>query len=130
MALHLHSVTIVVSNMAKSIAFYRTLGLQIADNMEQEPFVDCMADGTTYICLVSESTVTTHRPHWVRNEASSSVSLHFKLDKQGDVDVIHTRFMNHNYESSMQPYDAPWGERYAQVLDPDGHTIALFASLK
>jgi uncharacterized glyoxalase superfamily protein PhnB len=27
------------------------------------------------------------------------------------------------------PYDAPWGQRYATVADPDGYRVDLFALL-
>ena len=29
----------------------------------------------------------------------------------------------------LAPYDAPWGQRYATVLDPDGNLTDLFAPL-
>ena len=28
--------------------------------------------------------------------------------------------------SSHEPYDAPWGQRYATVADPDGYRVDLF----
>jgi uncharacterized glyoxalase superfamily protein PhnB len=31
------------------------------------------------------------------------------------------------YPGSLSPYDAPWGQRYATVLDPDGNIVDLFA---
>lgn len=31
--------------------------------------------------------------------------------------------------SAMAPFDAPWGQRYAGVLDPDGYQVPLFAPL-
>jgi len=29
----------------------------------------------------------------------------------------------------LAPYDAPWGQRYATVLDPDGNIVDFFAAL-
>lgn len=29
---------------------------------------------------------------------------------------------------AKQPFDAPWGQRYATVLDPDGNAVDLFAA--
>lgn len=126
---HLHTVTIIVKDLGKSIAFYRLLGLDIPDGMEHESHVDCTTSGSMNICLVPETTVQLHRPDWKNPGANSSISLQFKCSTQGDVDVMYTKFMNEEYTSSMLPYNTPWGERYAQVLDPDGTTIALFASL-
>lgn len=31
--------------------------------------------------------------------------------------------------SDVVPFDAPWGQRYATVLDPDGNGVDLFAPL-
>lgn len=130
MKTHLHSVTIIVRDLAKSIAFYRMLGLDIPDGLENETHVDCTSAGSMNICLVPETTVQQHRPGWQYPGANGSISLHFKCSTQGDVDVMYTKFMNEEYQSSMLPYNTPWGERYAQVLDPDGNTVALFASLR
>jgi uncharacterized glyoxalase superfamily protein PhnB len=30
----------------------------------------------------------------------------------------------------MEPWDADWGQRYAQVKDPDGNSVDLFAALE
>ncbi len=126
---NLHTVTIIVRDLSKSIAFYRMLGLEIPDGMENESHVDCTASGNMNICLVPETTVKQHRPGWQYPGANGAISLHFKCANQGDVDVMYTQFMNEEYTSSMLPSNTPWGERYAQVFDPDGNTIALFASL-
>jgi uncharacterized glyoxalase superfamily protein PhnB len=29
----------------------------------------------------------------------------------------------------LPPFDAPWGQRYATVHDPDGNAVELFAAL-
>lgn len=33
------------------------------------------------------------------------------------------------FHSHVAPFDAPWGQRYATVLDPDGNHVDLFAPL-
>src|SRR6266487_2250142 len=33
------------------------------------------------------------------------------------------------HPGSLEPYDAPWGQRYATILDPDGNMVDLFALL-
>jgi len=29
----------------------------------------------------------------------------------------------------LEPLDAPWGQRYATILDPDGNAVDLFCPL-
>lgn len=33
------------------------------------------------------------------------------------------------FNGKKEPWDAFWGQRYAQIEDPDGHTVDLFAPL-
>ena len=33
------------------------------------------------------------------------------------------------FASKSEPWDAFWGQRYAQVVDPDGNDVDLFAPL-
>ena len=39
------------------------------------------------------------------------------------------RLTKAGYPGSLKPYDAPWGQRYATILDPDGNMVDLFAPL-
>jgi PhnB protein len=42
-----------------------------------------------------------------------------------DVDAAHRQAVTAGAESVMEPYDAFWGDRYAQVRDPFGHLWSL-----
>jgi len=33
------------------------------------------------------------------------------------------------YQGIHEPWDAPWGQRYATVLDPDGNAVDLYCPL-
>jgi len=39
------------------------------------------------------------------------------------------RLTQAGYSGSLRPYDAPWGQRHASVLDPDANLVDLFAPL-
>ena len=43
----------------------------------------------------------------------------------GDVDAMHARARSHGYEPEFPPSDAPWGERYFHLRDPDGHELSF-----
>ena len=46
-----------------------------------------------------------------------------------DVDATYERLVSLGYDGHKEPFDAPWGQRYALVHDPDGNSVDLFASL-
>ena len=41
-----------------------------------------------------------------------------------DVDALHAQLIGGGIEAPT-PRDAPWGERYFHVLDPDGHELSF-----
>ena len=41
-----------------------------------------------------------------------------------DVDALHERLAKAGVEAPS-PRDAPWGERYFHLLDPDGHELSF-----
>jgi uncharacterized glyoxalase superfamily protein PhnB len=45
------------------------------------------------------------------------------------VDRTHAELVGAGHRSHKDPWDAPWGQRYAVVLDPDGTSVDLFAPL-
>ena len=57
--------------------------------------------------------------------ASSFSAIVLVIFWVADVDVMHARARAHGYEPEMAPADAPWGERYFHVLDPDGHELSF-----
>ena len=45
------------------------------------------------------------------------------------VDASYARLIEAGFEGEKEPWDAFWGQRYAQVLDPDGVPVDLYAAL-
>ena len=41
-----------------------------------------------------------------------------------DVDALHAQLTSAGVDAP-EPRDAPWGERYFHVLDPDGHELSF-----
>ena len=51
------------------------------------------------------------------------------LESPAEVDAMFERLTRAGHPGSLKPYDAPWGQRYATVLDPDRNLVDLFAPL-
>ena len=42
-----------------------------------------------------------------------------------DVDAVHRRAVAAGHSPETEPADAPWGERYFHLRDPDGHELSF-----
>jgi uncharacterized glyoxalase superfamily protein PhnB len=43
--------------------------------------------------------------------------------------VVIEKLTAAGHSGSLPPFDAPWGQRYATVVDPNGTSVDLFAAL-
>ena len=65
-----------------------------------------------------------------REEPSGQrMALAFECESADDVNATYARLVEAGYEGKKAPYDAFWGQRYANVADPDGNVVDLFAAL-
>ena len=67
-------------------------------------------------------------PDWIE-PAGHRMGLAFQCSSPGDVDATHARVIAAGFRSKKDPWDAFWGQRYAQVMDPDDNAVDLFAPL-
>ena len=123
----LNAVGIVASDMARSIRFYRALGLDVAETPD-EGHVDTVLPNGVRLMLDSEEVIRSFRPEWSR-ETGNQVALALECASPAEVDDVYARVTAAGFEGEKDPWDAFWGQRYAQLRDPDGVPIDLYASL-
>jgi uncharacterized glyoxalase superfamily protein PhnB len=58
------------------------------------------------------------------------MSLAFACESPAEVDAKFRELVDAGYHGHKEPWDAFWGQRYAEVLDPDGNVVDLFAPLE
>jgi catechol 2,3-dioxygenase-like lactoylglutathione lyase family enzyme len=119
---------IVVDDMARSLAFYRLLGLDIAEGQENEPYVEVITPNGYRLSWNSAAMMREIDPGWTP-PTGSRLALAFKCDSPADVDAVYHRLVTAGFRGHKAPWDAFWGQRYATVLDPDGLGVDLFAPL-
>jgi catechol 2,3-dioxygenase-like lactoylglutathione lyase family enzyme len=124
----LNATGIVVSDMARSIGFYRLLGLDVPETPD-EGHVDAFLPNGVRFMLDSEETVRSFRPDWKR-ETGNQLGLAFECESPAEVDEVYTRAVDAGFHGEKEPWDAFWGQRYAQLQDPDGVPVDLYASLE
>lgn len=123
----LNAIGIVASDMARSIRFYRLLGLDVPETPD-EGHVDTFLRNGVRFMLDTEDTVRSFRPDWKR-ETGNQLGIAFECENPAEVDEIYSRVAEAGFHAEKAPWDAVWGQRYAQLLDPDGVPVDLYATL-
>jgi uncharacterized glyoxalase superfamily protein PhnB len=123
----LNAVGIVTSDMARSIRFYRLLGVDLPEKPDESHLDAFLPNGVRFM-LDSEEGVRSFRPEWTR-ETGNQLGLAFECESTGEVDELYARIVDAGFEGEKAPWDAFWGQRYAQLRDPDGVPVDLYASL-
>lgn len=123
----LNALGIVTSDMATSIGFYRLLGLDVPET-PGEGHVETSLPNGLRLMLDSEDVVRSFRPDWTR-ETGNQVGLAFECQSAAEVDELYARMETAGFDGDKAPWDAVWGQRYAQLRDPDGVPVDLYSPL-
>jgi uncharacterized glyoxalase superfamily protein PhnB len=124
----LNAIGIVASDVATSIRFYRLLGLDMPET-PGEGHVEASLPSGLRLMLDAEEVVLSFRPDWSRT-TGNQVSLAFECSGPAEVDELYGRLTDAGFDGEKEPWDAFWGQRYAQLLDPDGVPVDLYAALE
>jgi len=120
---------IVVSDMARSVAFYRRLGLEFPDGAENEPHVEAQLGAGIRYALDTEETMRAFDSEWKRPSDGHLTGGAFHCESPQEVDRLYAELVEAGATRYKEPWDAFWGMRYAQLRDPDGTVIDLYAPL-
>lgn len=106
------AVTLATADMARAIRFYERLGFRLARGGPDAGFATLGAGGQS-LNLTAES--GRGAPGWW-----GRIVFHV-----ADVDASYRAALLAGLQPEFPPSDAPWGERYFHIVDPDGHEISL-----
>jgi catechol 2,3-dioxygenase-like lactoylglutathione lyase family enzyme len=126
MAATLGVIGVVVQDMARSLAFYRRLGLDIPDGADGEQHVEVALPGGLKLAFDTVETIRSFDPSWTPATGSPRMGLAFACDSPAEVDKVYGELVAVGYEGHKEPWDALWGMRYAVLHDPDGNGVDLF----
>jgi uncharacterized glyoxalase superfamily protein PhnB len=102
--------------MPRAVLFYEALGFPIKFGGSQEAFTS-FAFGGSYLNLIVDTRAPVN--WWGR------VIIYVS-----DVDALYRKALAAGLKPSLQPSDAPWGERYFHITDPDGHELSFARPLR
>ncbi|RLK25085.1 glyoxalase/bleomycin resistance protein/dioxygenase superfamily protein [Micromonospora sp. M71_S20] len=128
MAPTLDLIGMVTSDLPRSLAFYRRLGLDIPADADTAPHVEVTLPGGLRLAWDTADTVRAFDPDW-KPGGGGGASLAFRCADPAEVDRLYAELVAEGHEGHLPPWDAYWGQRYAVVLDPDGNGVDLFAPL-
>lgn len=124
----LRVVNFIVQDMAAAVAFYRAVGFDIDGDTDQ-PHLDVRFPNGTIIAWDTaqfqgslDSTLNTA-------DGKYAATIEFWLDDRDSVDRKYAELTAAGYRGRAEPFDAPWGPRYALIDDPDGNVVALSSPL-
>lgn len=124
------AVGIVVSDMAVSLSFYHSLGLDFPSGADTEGHVEATTGGGVRIMFDTEDVVRSFDPGWTPSSGRGRVGLAFRCESPAAVDATARAAAEAGYPVHLEPWDAFWGQRYAVVVDPDGTHVDVFADLE
>jgi catechol 2,3-dioxygenase-like lactoylglutathione lyase family enzyme len=124
------ALSIVVTDMARTLDFYRALGLDIPEGAEKEPHVG--VDVTEGFSLMFDPVTTIHAfdEGWQPASGGPNISLAFGFDTPAEVDEAYATLTGLGHDGHKEPWDAFWGQRYAMLRDPEGNGVDLYAPLE
>jgi catechol 2,3-dioxygenase-like lactoylglutathione lyase family enzyme len=122
----LAAIGIVTRDMKSSVRFYRLLGVDVPDPVDDH--LDATLPGGIRLMWDALELIRQLDPDWTEPKGHR-MNLAFECSSPGDVDATHARVVSAGFRSKKDPWDAFWGQRYAQVIDPDDNVVDLFAEL-
>ena len=128
MSVTLDLIGLVVRDMRATVTFYRRLGLVFPEGSEDEGHVETRAGGLR-VALDALDVIRSFDPDFEPAEGAGRVGLAFLCSSPAEVDARYAELTAAGHAGHKAPWDAFWGQRYAQVKDPDGNTVDLFAPL-
>ena len=106
------AVTLATHDMARAVRFYQALGLTPCHGGAGAPFTSLQA-GACFLNLLAQP-------------AGRSWSWWGRvIFRVADVDALYRRARAAGLRPEGAPRDAPWGERYFHLTDPDGHELSF-----
>ena len=119
------AVAVSATHLSRAVAFYELLGFRFpplqgdTKHVESEAGVRLMIDEAAFLTSL----------HGEAPRPGNTAGFAILFDAPDGVDAAAARVADAGHTVITPPYDAPWGQRYATVADPDGYRTDLFALL-
>jgi predicted enzyme related to lactoylglutathione lyase len=120
------AVAVSATDLSRAAGFYELLGFSFppieADTLHLE------APGTVRLMIDDAAFLTELNGQPPRPGTASGFAL--LAGTPAEVDEAVARVSGAGHTVVHPPFDAPWGQRYATVADPDGYRVDVFCPLE
>ena len=123
--MNIAAVAVSATDLSRAVAFYELLGFRFPPVQADTKHIESGAGVRLMIDDAAFLTELHGEPPRPGNIAGFAVLF----NAPADVDAVAARVAAAGHTVVTQPYDAPWGQRYATVADPDGYQADLFCVL-
>ncbi len=128
MAATLNAIGIVSKDIERSLKFYAMLGVATPRFAKDEDHFEATLENGIRLMWDTVELMKQLTPEWVP-PTGHRLGLAFLCDDASDVDRVYHSVVDAGFAGVKEPWDAFWGQRYAQVKDPDDNVIDLFAPI-
>lgn len=127
----LDAIGVIVSDLKRSAAFYRRLGLSFPDDPDPEGHghAEAILDNGLRFMMDTVEGVQEFDSSWKPPTGGHRMAVAFVCESPSALDRLFTELVAGGAKPHKEPWDAVWGQRYAQIYDPDGNVVDLFAQL-
>jgi uncharacterized glyoxalase superfamily protein PhnB len=120
------AVAVTAADLSQAAAFYQLLGFRFPPvtpgmrHLEAEP---------AGVRLMIDEAALFEELHGEPPRPGNAAGFAILCADPAEVDAIAERVAGAGHSVVHPPYDAPWGQRYCTVADPDGYRVDLFSPL-
>ncbi|MCW5875098.1 MAG: VOC family protein [Anaerolineales bacterium] len=116
------------SDMSKTVEFYQLLGFEFGEYDADEDHLEPVTpDGSARLMIDKASLLESILGYAPQPGNHSSFAIQYA--SPAEVDRVAAAVKTAGHSLAAEPWDAPWGQRYAIVEDPDGYKVDLYAAL-
>lgn len=123
----LAAIGIVTDDVAEAVRFYRMLGVDVPE--PDGGHLEATLPSGLRLMWDTVDVIRSFDPEWT-TPVGQRIGLAFECTSASDVDAVFAMLVDAGFRAKKEPWDAVWGQRYAQVYDPDGNAVDLFAPLE
>mgnify|MGYP001811061904 FL=1 len=124
MLAHLDAIGIVTARLEESLRFYALLGIDVP--VPDDDHVEAVLPGGLRMTWDTVDLMRQMDPSW-QSPIGHRMLLSFTCADGPALDLVYEQVIAAGFRGVRKPWDAFWGQRLAQLLDPDGNLVDLSA---
>ena len=122
------AVAVTSRDIARTARFYGLLGFAFPTVEGDTKHLEAVATGDGARLMIDHAALIEQITGRVPKPATHS-TFALRFDSPAEVDAAVAAVKSAGHKVEKEPWDAVWGQRYAQLRDPDGVPVDLYAPL-